>query len=543
MENLIYRNWIKFKSKNIRVKREKDKLIIENTGDTHGYLVLPQMQKMNLKNLNIIFKGNLIDGNSATFCVHNKNRQCIGEITLNSDSMIDVYPKSKVRFSIKIFGKTKVEITDLYCKEYDEIIDDYLLKDLKNDILVITPSYPTLENKYLCGFVHSRLKAYKASGLKFDVLCVHNYNGCCKYNFEGIDVLRIPFTKLRDILRTKKYSKILVHFFDDKYAPILDSTDLSDTQLYLWVHGPETLYWDWPKFTTGYFVKEPKLSEFQIDLFRNNDEMIKRYNDKENVHWIFVSNWIKNHSEELIGIKFKNYSVIPNIIDSDNFKYQEKDTNLRKKVFFIRRFDNCNKYAIDVNVRTILELSKRECFKDMEFNIYGIGGFYNELVSPLKKFDNVHLYSNFLTHEEIAKVHRKNGIALFATRYDAQGVSMCEAAMSGLAVVTSNNDAVMEFLPRDVAVINETENYVEYADNIEKIYNNPKLFSELSKKCHDTVYEKCNFDETVKKEIELMKQKTSITTNKIKAEKPVLSIIIPSYNERGKIHEKYFKHS
>lgn len=66
---------------------------------------------------------------------------------------------------------------------------------------------------------------------------------------------------------------------------------------------------------------------------------------------------------------------------------------------------------------------------------------------------------------KLLKTQRKWN-CFFPTRYDAQGVSMCEAAMSGLAVVTSDNDAVKEFLPKDKIYAN-TENYVEYADIIE----------------------------------------------------------------------------
>lgn len=82
-------------------------------------------------------------------------------------------------------------------------------------------------------------------------------------------------------------------------------------------------------------------------------------------------------------------------------------------MFFIRRFDDCNKYAIDLNVRAILELSKRKCFENMNFNIYGTGDTYDKLIEPLLKFKNVHFYREFLTHEEIAKKHKENGIAFF----------------------------------------------------------------------------------------------------------------------------------
>ena len=536
--NLLEKKWIKYKGKSINYTKDNNKIIIENTGEKHGFLVIPKIYKTKCNNINVNFEGKVIEGNSATFCIMSSKRELLGETTINSDSLIKVTDNSKIIIAIKVMAKTKVEITNLTYKESNDILDDYLLSDLNNDILVITPSYPTMENKYLCGFVHSRLIAYKKSGIKFDVICSHEYNGCCKYNFEGIDVLRVPFQQLREILRKKKYKKILVHFFDEKYATILDSSDLTDAQLYLWVHGPETLYWDWPKFTTGYFTKELPLNEYQINCFNNNDKIIKRYNEMENVHWIFVSNWIKNHSENLINIKFKNYSVIPNIIDSDNFNYVEKNVEQRKKIFFIRRFDNCNKYAIDVNIRAIMELSRREIFNDLEFNIYGTGQFYEELISPLRKFKNIHFYQKFLTHEEIAKIHKENGIGLFATRYDAQGVSMCEAAMSGLAIITSTNEAVQEFLPKDSSLVADTENYIEYANMIEKLYNDPDLFKRISLKGHESIYEKTNYDMTVKKEIDLISKNNKINEiEKVKATKSILSIIIPSYNVENYINK------
>lgn len=531
MNNIVFSKWIKFKNKNFNIEREDNYLVIENNTSTHGFALLPKLNKAQKRYLKICFEGEALKGNSAVLCVMNMKREVLGEATLNSKELIDLVENDRYIVSVKISASSKVKIK-LISIENVESNESFLLEDLKEDILVITPSYPTLENKYLCGFVHSRLKAYKDSGIKFDVICGHEYKGCCKYTFEGIDVLRVPFLELRDILKVKKYKKILVHFFDQKYANILDSCDLSDSELYLWVHGPETLYWDWPLFTTEYFKPLKEIEEEDRLTFLENDKLIKRYNEKDNVTWIFVSDWIRTHSEELIGIKFNQYEVIPNIIDEKNFKYHKRDKELRKKVFFIRRFDNINKYAIDVNIRAILELSRRECFSDMEFNIYGTGDTYETLIAPLRKFPNVHLYPQFLTHKEIAEIHKNNGIALFATRYDAQGVSMCEAAMSGLVVISSTHDAVQEFLPNDIGILADIEDYIEYANILEYLYYNPDKFVEYGKLCHDKVLEKCSYDKTVRREIDLFKnskekikkiEKTSIS-------KPVLSIVIPSYH-------------
>lgn len=530
--NIELKKWKKFKNKNIIYKMNGEKIYLENPTFDHGYIIKTKIFKAKNNFLEVFFKGEVIKGNSATLCVFNLKRKLLAEITLNGKSLISILPGKKYVFAIKISANSVVEVEEITMK-FSKSEEKFLEQFGQQDTLILTPSYPSLENKYFGGFVHSRLKAYHDAGIRFDVACCYFYDNMTKYQFEGIDVLKLSFFDLRKILQTKKYKRILIHFFDEKYAQILDATDLSETQLFIWVHGPETLYWDWPNFTTCYFHPKAPITLDQKKYFEMNDLMIKRYNQRSNVTWIFVSNWIKEKSEELIQIKFNNYCVIPNVIDEKNFNYIPKTVDQRKKVFFLRRFDNIDKYAIDVNVRTILELSRRKFFNDMEFHIYGTGDFYKELIDPIKNFPNVHFYTEFLTHSDIAKIHKENGIALFATRYDSQGVSMCEAAMSGLVVISSQNDAVAEFIPNDVGLLAPTEDYVEYANIIEQLYYDEKLFLKLSELCHNKVYDLCSFEHTTKKEIDLFSKPIMEKSNvkKIKqSENVILSIIIPSYN-------------
>lgn len=540
--NLLDKKLIKYKNNDIKIIRTNKTLKIINTSDKHGFLVCPYIfNNKNKKSLSVDFSGEVLKGNGAILQILDFNRNILSETSFNSSSNYIINTK-KFFFCIKINRQSEVIIKNVNVKIEKELVDKFNhIIQSENDILIITPSYPTEENKYFGGFVHSRVKAYKNAGIKFDLVCSHEYPNTCRYTFEGIDVTRTSFFGLRQILTQKKYKTILLHFFDNRYAQILDACDLSSTNLYFWIHGPETLYWDWAKMTDRYFTNETPVSAFSQDFFKSSDKLIKRYNNYPNVHWVFVSSWIKEKSEELINIKFNNFEVIPNYIDENNFNYTTKDPELRKKIFFVRRFENINKYAIDINVRAILELSRRDFFNDLEFNIYGTGELYDTLIAPIKDFPNVHLYPQFLTHDEISKIHKKNGIGLFATRYDAQGVSMCEAAMSGLAIVSSQNDAIAEFIPSDDILLCDTEDYVQYANVIEKLYKDPNLYSKLSQKCHDKVFSKCNFEKTIQKEINLIKSSRDfIETSKISSTANVdkiLSIIIPSYNV-----EKYLFH-
>ncbi len=532
MKNYVNSKWMRYKNKTIKILKSNNRLTISNDGKEQGFVILNRLFNFKNKTLVLNFEGKQIDGNGPSILVMDRNRYVIAEGTLNSKTVVENIQCKAVIISVRVPSLSKVEVSNVSFEKI-ESADDYLLDSFHEDTLVISPNYPTYENKYMCGFVHSRLVAYKNSGIKFDLAVVHSYPSVCKYNFEGIDAVRMNFFKLRNLLQTKKYKRILLHFFDEKYASVLDACNLDDTELFFWVHGPETLYWDWREFTTPYFTnKKIEYNSDQIKFFKRLDGIINRYNNKENVHWIFVSNWIKNHSEKLINIKFNNYIVIPNIIDGSVFKYNKKNPKLRKKIFFLRRFDNCNKYAIDVAIKTILELSRNDIFKDLEFNIYGTGDTYNDLIAPIKRFKNVHFYKKFLSHEEIAKIHKENGIALFPTRYDAQGVSMCEAAMSGLAVITSNNDAVKEFLP-NIYIFCDTENPKDYASKIIYLYNNPKEFENYSYACSKSINEKCSYEATVQKEIDLFKNKANIKEKDYRIERvenPTLSVIIPSYN-------------
>lgn len=531
------------KSEAVKVIKKDKKTIVTNQGETEESLILFHLIRFRKKFFNICLLGDLLEGSGVEIRVYNRHKQLLAESELNAETAMAKFTNEMryVILVIRLKPHTSFEFKKIITY-FTESLEEKYLDRLTSDILVVTPSYPTNWNRYFGGFVHSRTSQYKNAGIQFDLACIHEYSAVSLYTFESIRVLKGNFALLDMILQKKVYKKILLHFFDEKYAKILDRFDLSQTQLLLWVHGPETLYSDWNYFVTPYFKQVPPVTSEQKKYFDRRDEIVKRYNEMPNVHWIFVSKWIHTHSEELIGIKFYNYSIIPNIIDEKTFSYTKKDNEQRKKIFMIRRFDNINKYAIDINVRIITSLSRRECFKDLDFYIYGEGDAYDSLIEPIKNFNNVHFVKTFLTHEDIAIAHKKCGIALFATRYDAQGVSMCEAAMSGLVIIGSALDVIKEFVPQEFNTLSPVEDYQKYADVIERIYYHPKEFDEISMATAKKMRCICSYGETIAKEIELI-NKTIETQKKIipiPSGKPVLTVIIPSYNAakyiQGTIH-------
>lgn len=528
---------MRFKGKNIELKRIKNKLWLKNYSSDKKYFIDTKKIKLNKGVYHFSFG---ID-KEAEIKIHILNNKFRTICTFFSNT--DVYKKIDTEIDIRIM----VELP----KSFDCTITKCIIKNenqfnLKNILnaknLLISPGYPSINDRYLCGFVHTRVKEYKKCNLSFDVLSVNDYNEITIYYYENVKVVKLNYFELRELLLEKKYENIFIHFFNEKFAITIDNIDLHESKLYFYAHGAETLYRDWSKMSCEYFQPTVKLSTFHYDLFHQKDEVIKKYNNVPNAKWIFVTNWTKTHSEELLNIKYNNYDIIPCYIDTNLFAFQKKDPDLRKKIFILRKFDNINSYAIDIDVRIILELSKRKIFNDLEFDIYGDGSMHDILLEPLRQFPNVKIHQKFLTHQEISEVHKKHGIALFATRYDSQAVSSCEAASSGCVVVSSINPGILQEFDEQNGTLCIQENYKDYADVIERLYYNPEEFVRISQEMSKKIYNIYGFEQTIGKELKMLKQDEKIKLQEFmitKADKkPLLTIIIPAYNV-----EKYIEHT
>ena len=380
------------------------------------------------------------------------------------------------------------------------------MKDQFNgDILVITPLYPSTENPYACAFVHTRVQTYQAAGLAVDV-AVQAFDGVSRtYEFEGVRAHMLSQTDLGELLRARTYKTICVHFLELSYARVIEACDLRKTRILFWGHGGDVCYWDRSAFTTPYFSAPRVMPNDELAECRARDAMLARFNAMPNVTFVPVSDFVKNRSEELLGFTWNSYEVIHNPIDFDTFSYQVKSPDLRRRVFCAKTQDNASNYAMDTVVRTILALSRRACFADMEFTLVGAGNYHEELVAPLRRFANAHIIDRFMTHAELAAAHKEHGIALFPTRFDAQGVSMCEAAASGLAVVSSKRDSVADFLADDGLLV-DTDDFNAYADAIERMYNDADYFAACCKASHDKVAAKCAYERTTAREIALVSE-------------------------------------
>ena len=138
---------------------------------------------------------------------------------------------------------------------------------------------------------------------------------------------------------------------------------------------------------------------------------------------IFVSEYFAKEVMEDTGVELteEQHSIIHNPIDTNLFNFIDKKPSQRMKVLSIRPYASA-KYANDLTVNSILELSKSKEFKEMEFLMVGAGKLFESTLEPLREFDNVKIHEGFLTHSEILELHKQYGIFMTPTRMDSQGV-------------------------------------------------------------------------------------------------------------------------
>lgn len=371
-------------------------------------------------------------------------------------------------------------------------------------ILIIAIYYPTPTNYANSRFIHERVIEYvKFEGVQVLVASIKNkLDNPWEYVHEGIDVRVIRTEAVQDLVENWQPDIIGIHFFEGSLMKWL--IPHISRPVVVWVHGVEALGWYRRLFDfhlSFSFLKAIRRNMIQMWRFR---KLIKLSNKSGKIFFVFVSNWMKRITETDAVSKTRYFDIIPNPVDTELFKYQGKNRDMRKNILIIRSFES-NKYANDIAIKAILYLSNNPIFKDLHFEIYGDGSYYDQLTSPLKEFSNVTLHKMFVEHDGIPEIHQKHGIFLCPTRQDSQGVSMCEAMSSGLVPIASDNTAIPEFV-EDKKSGFLTKSHIEIADSIIYLYENPDVFLTMSAAAAATMREQCAKSLIIKKEIEIMRE-------------------------------------
>lgn len=513
--------------------------VFHNKTEVGKKVVLKRLVCVKTPYLKIDFSGEKgLNSRDVELRLISTDRKWISEpVEINSVTLIKLREEIKTKrylLYIKIPANAELKIKRLEITPWTSysIMDK---NDFTNEVLVITPMYPSFNNPYSATFVYSKVKKYLESGINTDiVVATNNESRLYKYQFKGSQVNKVSFDDLRNIIQNGKYKKILVHFLDRQIGNALLACDLDDKEIMVYCHGADVDLWN-PNIFSGYFMPDYVFTKEEDDFRKDRLNVLKTFEERENVKWVFNTEWNYENSKKVTGLDFKNHEIIPCVIDENDFTFERRGNSLKTNILVLKKMDNVRQYAVDLAARIIMRLSKEDFFNRLRFTIAGAGDYQKELVHPLLKYENVTIVDRFYDHDEINKVFQENGILLAPSRYDTQGVTVGEAAMSGMAVVASTGTGVSDMLPEELGTFFDNDNLEDAVKIISDIVRDKRDLGDLSEKFHNAIMKTAS-QEKINKEVKLIKQKTTALnrlSNNIKNEKkrkPVLSIAIPAYN-------------
>ncbi|MEC0258397.1 glycosyltransferase family 4 protein [Paenibacillus lautus] len=440
------------------------------------------------------------------FLYYDKNSQ-IGRsrFTVNQPSTFCVEAGvKKIVPVIRVSGKGKFSINNITIRKAEQMFNLINTKQHTGErYLLVTNNYPNDNDYYANMFVHRRVISYINNNLNIVVFKQVNQRAgnLSNYSFDGVNVFTGNAEDLSDLIKIFDPQKILVHFISKAMIDVFARLSL-DISILVWLHGAEV------------YPISSRLSNYlnynkaSIDLnssIQRVGAMASIFEKRDNYRFILVSESFRRDIQNDYGISLESNlnPTIHNYIDTEIFQYMRKPAHLRKNIVSVKSYKT-RIYAGDLLVKVVEELSKKPFFEDLTFSFYGQGQlFYNSLGS-LTKYSNVRIYNKFLSPNELALLYQRNGIVLIPTRHDTHGVSRDEAMACGLVPITSDIACVPEFVDADCGILTPPEDVIAMAEAIELLYYDPDLYLKLSENAADRVRQQCGYEQTIKREIELI---------------------------------------
>ncbi|MGP5679533.1 glycosyltransferase [Glutamicibacter arilaitensis] len=423
-------------------------------------------------------------------------------LTVNSNHSIEIPSRCKyLKLGLRVQGAGSSILQGISFEPLQEKTSNTPILSRKKN-LVLTNVYPSADNLYRNGFVHSRVRRYQEAFIDTSVFTLNPKAAPVDYTFEGIDVHVGGEDELRRILTSNEFDSVLVHFLDERMWKVLRDC-VSSTRILIWVHGAEVQPWyrrDFNYSTEQERDKAKASSNKRISLWK---EVLNF--PHPNIHYVFVSDYFYHEVMEDTEASLQKwqYSIIHNFIDSDIFNYEKKSADKRFKVLSIRPYAS-RKYANDLSVETVRLLSSHPSFMEAEFLFVGDGPLFDAVLEPIRDYPNVTIRRSFLSQHEISALHDQFGIFLTPTRMDSQGVSRDEAMSSGLVPVTTGVTAIPEFVDENCGILARAESSSDMADGIARLWDNSELFAAMSENASLRARSQCSFEATIGAEVNLI---------------------------------------
>jgi len=373
------------------------------------------------------------------------------------------------------------------------------------DICIICPAYPGADHRYGGQFVQARVQTYRAAGL-FCVVVVSRAE-MTKDTVEivnGVPVWRTGPARLDRYLRKGLNRRAVLHHPDGENWRVLSKYNERLRPLAIF-HGYEAR--PWRTLESSYSAEEITQLSVQLDV-RDvaRRETIQSIFNAASATPVFVSQTLREVAESFAGIPAPEHTrIIHNPVPPADFPYSPKAEKDRYNILWVRSFQSHN-YANDLARDAVLALTKRADFARFKITVCGAGKLWDEATRPLHPFTNIIRKRGFADRDAMMELHREHGIMLVPSRWESQGLTMCEAMGSGLVPITTSVAAVPEFISDQEGRVCPPENAQALASAIGELADDPALFMRLSKAAHRRATEQFGLAATVAQEIELLKR-------------------------------------
>ncbi|HEX8334479.1 MAG TPA: glycosyltransferase [Segetibacter sp.] len=175
---------------------------------------------------------------------------------------------------------------------------------------------------------------------------------------------------------------------------------------------------------------------------------------------------LKNQSESLVGIVPS--SVIPNVVETDIFNYQE---SLGNSIF---RFIHVSTMTYQKNPEGLLRCFKIFNDEHPATSLQMVGPYPTEVAqyaASLGLSDKVE-FTGAVTYSTVAELLKKANALVLFSRYENLPCVILEAFCCGLPVISTRVGGVAEVINDENGVLVDNENEQQLLDAFGKIYNN-----------------------------------------------------------------------
>ncbi|WP_413510917.1 glycosyltransferase family 4 protein [Myroides odoratus] len=369
-------------------------------------------------------------------------------------------------------------------------------------LAIITSRYPKENQPYNHMFVHVRALYFQSQGVDVTILVpAKNKN---QYTYQGIQVIENLAKEIK--IDLAHYDLLYLHLLNqyptkDGGFSIYNEIGKRKYKTALYLHGSDVLVY--PDYLYDFKWSLKGIAKY---LYINswNHYLMSRFLNKISLFNTYVmltpSQWMKNHTEKIFKRTFQNFYAIPNGIDTQLFDVPFTYEN-RFKLITIRPL-NDPKYGVDMSIELMRFLPDT-----FTLDIYGKGFLkteYENLIKHYKLEKRVKLIDDFIERNELPMLFANYGMFLAFSRFDSQGVIMCEAMASRLLTISNFNSAIPEFIrANQTGLVND--NMEELAKDIGRISQDKQLLEKLVENGRISM-EQINWYKQGEKELEVLRK-------------------------------------